>query len=80
VSQGRTVRDLGAGATSSLRMSEWSAPRAWMIHDGAEGDLSRSRPRYHLPGGNPSGREILGCVLARQATEDASSRRRDEES
>jgi hypothetical protein len=54
--QGRTVRDLGAGAAPSLCMSGWSAPEARTVRDGTEGRLLRRRPRSRLPGWTPSGR------------------------
>ena len=53
-----TVRDLGAGATPSLRMSGWSARGARTVRDDTEGRLLR-RPISHLLGGTLSGFPIL---------------------
>jgi hypothetical protein len=50
------VRDLGTRAPPPLRTSRRFAPGAWMVRDGAECRLLRSRPRSCLPGGTPSGR------------------------
>jgi hypothetical protein len=50
------VRDLGAGAASSLRTSGRFTPSARTVRDDAESRLLRSRPRSRLSGGTPSGR------------------------
>jgi hypothetical protein len=63
VALGRTIRDLDAGATPSLRMSGRSAPRARTIRGRVESRLLRNRPRSRLPGGTPSeGRDPRMCL------------------
>jgi hypothetical protein len=65
--QGRTIRDLGAGATPSLRTSGRSAPGAWTVRDGVDNSLLRSRPRSRLPEDTQSGGKILGCIILTSA-------------
>jgi hypothetical protein len=50
-----------------------------MVHDGAEGLLLHEEPESRLPEGTLSGGVILVLTWGRQATQDASSRRRAKE-
>jgi hypothetical protein len=59
----RTARDLAAGAVSPCTLVVRSVLGAQTVCACAEGVLLHNELESRLPGGTPSGRRDLGCVL-----------------